>query len=219
MVNKTKNAFTLADVLITLVVIGVVAALTIPPTLSKFQTTQAETRLKKSYSTLANAVKRAEVDHGSISLWDYSDVNNFVTKYITPYVANIKNSTNEHGKRILYLSDGTSWIFERESSFKFIIDINGDSKPNKNGYDRFIFHLFPRAAGLYNGGNGDIARNVPSAGIYPDGYGIPKWYLLANQYRGCNDWCTYGTYTCGAYCTVLIVSNGWKIPDDYPFNL
>lgn len=50
-----QNAFTLAEVLITLGIIGVVAALTIPPLLNSFQESQNKIAWKKAYSLLSNA--------------------------------------------------------------------------------------------------------------------------------------------------------------------
>lgn len=53
----TKRAFTLAEVLITLAIIGVVAALTIPTLVSNYQKTQYVAQLKKFYSTFNNGMK------------------------------------------------------------------------------------------------------------------------------------------------------------------
>lgn len=52
---KKSNAFTLAEVLITMGVIGVVAALTIPTLMSKISEQQNRTALKEFYSLLSNA--------------------------------------------------------------------------------------------------------------------------------------------------------------------
>ncbi|MBP7212243.1 prepilin-type N-terminal cleavage/methylation domain-containing protein, partial [bacterium] len=51
--NNSKTAFTLAEVLITLGIIGIVAALTIPTLMNKSQKQQTVTALKKSYSTFS----------------------------------------------------------------------------------------------------------------------------------------------------------------------
>lgn len=83
---NSKYAFTLAEVLITLVVVGIIAALTIPTTISTYRKSVVESRLKASFSNLSNAVNRSVVDNGSIVLWDYSDYENFTNKYILPYV-------------------------------------------------------------------------------------------------------------------------------------
>jgi prepilin-type N-terminal cleavage/methylation domain-containing protein len=55
-------AFTLAEVLITLGIIGVVAAMTIPTLMAKINERQTVTRLKKAYSTLSNAMRILEHD-------------------------------------------------------------------------------------------------------------------------------------------------------------
>lgn len=49
---KYKKAFTLAEVLITLGIIGVVAAITIPGLITKYQKLATVVKLKKVYSQL-----------------------------------------------------------------------------------------------------------------------------------------------------------------------
>ena len=65
--NSRKIAFTLAEVLITLGIIGVVAALTIPTLMANHRRQVAETRLEKFYTTINQAVKMAEVDYGDMT--------------------------------------------------------------------------------------------------------------------------------------------------------
>ena len=60
-----KKAFTLAEVLITLGVIGVVAAMTLPTLIQKYKRVVVETQLRREYALIANAVKWAEVDNGT----------------------------------------------------------------------------------------------------------------------------------------------------------
>ena len=55
----SRKAFTLAETLITLAVIGVVAALTIPNLTRKYQAAVLQSQFKKSYSTLQQAVAQA----------------------------------------------------------------------------------------------------------------------------------------------------------------
>ena len=55
-------AFTLAEVLITLGIIGVVAAMTLPTLINKFQSKAFETAFKKQYSILNNAIDFLQVD-------------------------------------------------------------------------------------------------------------------------------------------------------------
>ena len=53
-----KNfGFTLAEVLITLGIIGVVAAMTLPNVIAGYRKKTVETRLAKLYSSINNAIK------------------------------------------------------------------------------------------------------------------------------------------------------------------
>lgn len=64
------KAFTLAEVLITLGIIGVVAAMTIPNLISNVKDKRTYTQLKSTQSILANAVRLAEEEYGDMSGWD-----------------------------------------------------------------------------------------------------------------------------------------------------
>ena len=56
--TKAKFGFTLAEVLITLGIIGVVASMTIPTLINKQWEQERKTLIKKSYSTMSEAIKR-----------------------------------------------------------------------------------------------------------------------------------------------------------------
>ena len=60
--SLSKYAFTLAEVLVTLGIIGVVAALTMPSLIQNHNKQIIETRLKKFYSTINQAILMAEQD-------------------------------------------------------------------------------------------------------------------------------------------------------------
>ncbi|MBP3924831.1 prepilin-type N-terminal cleavage/methylation domain-containing protein [bacterium] len=56
LINIKREGFTLAEVLITLGIVGVVAALTLPAVINNIKHKNLETAFKKEYSTLAQAV-------------------------------------------------------------------------------------------------------------------------------------------------------------------
>lgn len=76
--NKTAKifAFTLAEVLITLGIIGVVAAMTLPSLVQKYQEKARVSQLKKTYSSLQQAYLRATVEYGTIDNWGLTTTNN-----------------------------------------------------------------------------------------------------------------------------------------------
>ena len=70
MTNKIKKSgFTLAEVLITLGIIGVVAAMTLPALVGKYKEKQRVTQLKKAYSILNQAFLMAIKDYGTPDNW------------------------------------------------------------------------------------------------------------------------------------------------------
>ena len=70
--NYIFRAFTLAEVLITLAVIGVVAALTIPNLVQSYKKRVVETRLARFYSMINQALKMSEVDNGPKEYYGWS---------------------------------------------------------------------------------------------------------------------------------------------------
>lgn len=62
-----KNAFTIAEILITLGIIGVVAAYTIPTLMNNYQKTQYIVGLQKGYSTVNQALKQMAADYGCVN--------------------------------------------------------------------------------------------------------------------------------------------------------
>ena len=66
-------AFTLAETLIVMGIIGVVAALTIPNLNSSTADKEKVAKLKKVYSNLNDAIGRTEAVYGNISEWQWAD--------------------------------------------------------------------------------------------------------------------------------------------------
>ncbi|MBO8430083.1 type II secretion system protein [Spirochaetes bacterium] len=60
-----KAAFTLAEVLITLGIIGVVAAMTLPSLVNKYREQEIITRVKKTYTSIAQALELVQANYGT----------------------------------------------------------------------------------------------------------------------------------------------------------
>ena len=80
-----KNGFTLAEVLITLTIVGVIAAITIPNLMRNWQEQALVSQLKSTYSILANAYQMAVRENGNVEEWDISNNEKFY-KYLKPYL-------------------------------------------------------------------------------------------------------------------------------------
>lgn len=63
------KGFTLSEILITLGVIGIVAAMTIPNLLQKNFERQAITKLRETQSIIAQAIRMSEEEYGDVSGW------------------------------------------------------------------------------------------------------------------------------------------------------
>ena len=70
-----KQAFTLAEVLITLVVIGVVSALTVPSINNALHKYQYISALKKNYSVFSNLFNKTKFDYNDYLDWNHADSN------------------------------------------------------------------------------------------------------------------------------------------------
>ncbi|MCD7879455.1 MAG: type II secretion system GspH family protein [Candidatus Gastranaerophilales bacterium] len=98
---ELKRAFTLSEVLITLVIIGVVAAITVPVLQEQYTELERISRIKKNYSVLSNAMIRVQAAGGHAVLHtesgSYSELKKWFNKYLSPYLITTKVCYNETG--------------------------------------------------------------------------------------------------------------------------
>ena len=79
--SQRQAAFTLAEVLITLGIIGVVAAMTLPALISKYQMKVFETAFKKQYSVLQNAINYTVLEEGISACYIYHPTGNIAYQF------------------------------------------------------------------------------------------------------------------------------------------
>ena len=152
-----KCAFTLAEVLITLGIIGVVAAMTIPTLVAKYKEKELITKTKKTYSVIQNAVLLAKSKNDIIDdntfLFDPSKTSAQVAENFSQYFNgaklcldqnsngckdyyyDVKYATKEGGLSLDYpkiiLTDGTVVTVRQHSSCYRVS--NGDCVQDSNG--------------------------------------------------------------------------------------
>ena len=101
-----RKAFTLAEVLVTLTIIGVIAAITIPNLMQSYKKHQVEVGVKAAYSILSNALAMAKADEKADDITDMlhrmnpsgssgqidmdAKYNFFAENYLVPYLKVVK---------------------------------------------------------------------------------------------------------------------------------
>lgn len=91
--QRKSYAFTLAEVLITLGIIGVVAAMTIPSLMNSIQDYQLKQAWKKEYSIISQAVQRMIQDNGGSAVGLFSS-NDAAKNAIKPYLNYAQECSN-----------------------------------------------------------------------------------------------------------------------------
>ena len=227
----TKIGFTLAELLITLGIIGVVAAMTMPALIQNHRNRVVETRLEKFYSAMNQAVILSEVDNGDKKEWyedlagaqiddegkpvaGSSELEKWFNKYLMPYLNDVKSETLSNGTFIVYFADGSAlatvysgwsrdWYFYPSNAEKCM-----EKTPDKaNGICRFVFGFKP---------SGDISWQYH----FDKGFEPTKYLWDGSEdmlYSGCSG--TIGNSITHSMCTALIQYYGWKIPKDYPLRI
>ena len=75
--DKKIKAFTIAETLMALIVIGLIAAFTIPVIMQDSYGRETIIKVKKAYSILANSYERAIAKHGPMADWNTVDTQTF----------------------------------------------------------------------------------------------------------------------------------------------
>lgn len=73
MKNTDKIAFTLAETMITLAIIGVIAAITLPSIVQKHKERVTVTKVKKAYNIVNQAYLQARAEYGDVTDWFTED--------------------------------------------------------------------------------------------------------------------------------------------------
>ena len=210
------TGFTLAEVLITLGIIGVVAALTIPSLIENHNKRVVETRLKKFYSSINEAIKLSEIDNGEKETWTAADTNEFWEKYLKNYLKYKSDDRMYSGNlRLVYLPDGSAFhvnIYNNTNGGHFLFCpsakyCEGGLDYQKYGRSQFVFGFWPNGKGGY--------RYHANKGVesYLVNWNGKNDSLYNHVEIGCND------KAHGFFCTAIIQRNGWKIPDNYPYKV
>ena len=227
--DKKKAAFTLAEVLITLGIIGIVAAMTLPTLIQANKNKEIEAKLKKFYSAMNQAIMLSESENGDYKYWTgtykSAGVENFLDKYIKPYLIALKITRFDSygGDNVMYyFSDGSAFgckdggtqldvyyfpnakNFNKENFAQIMED--GTLVRTDSGVTYFAFMFV----------NPDNApRRLQNKKFEP--YQKYLYTLSESAFKQGSFGCTNAGLR--GYCTVWIQYNGWTIPENYPFKV
>lgn len=232
---RKRFAFTLAETLITLVIIGIVAAITIPTIQVQHQKKQTITLLKKAFSDISRAVLLARSQFGDPQYWDYTLNNHeFFDEYLYPFIqlSSQKISDAKKDNIIYYQSSG------KVENGLLIMRDQGEIVELISGCQIFTYPL------AYSSGT-SVQRKCYAIDINgykkPNKFGRDLFMFCIDGQKGVvpHSWddqevvvsvktreklmngpSSY-SYQCnkqgrGMWCAALIMADHWQIKDDYP---
>ena len=217
-----KKGFTLAEVLITLGIIGVIAALTFPSLMSSYNKKVASTRLKKFYSTMQQAILLAKAEYGDVEYWsrtgnlaedeesetsaNYTATLNYWNKYFAPQFYTLKVEPDKRNRKNLaiYLTDGSKLSIWNGGCLDIRFDVNGDNNPNTLGVDEFYFTLCESEyeRNYYHGDKNIIFS--------------PYYAASVSNRTSALEACKNNPTMCAA---LVVLYDGFEFAKDYPYKL
>lgn len=224
-----NKGFTLAEVLITLGIIGVVAALTMPSLITNYQKKQIVTQLKKAYSTFSQALVLSQYENGNSSEWDVTEAGSsyeenlaYFEKYWKPYLKVLKvcKTMQECG----YKYGGYAMLNDKQK-FSYYGAYN-------NQIPGFIYgdgtYAYIRPYGFNNiklqllsiDLNGAKAPNIIGKDVFQFSINTTKGTITgfsAGDYTSCTVENIQNYNEASRNCASKIIHDGWEIKSDYPW--
>ncbi len=221
--SKNKSGFTLAEVLIALTIIGVVASMTISFLTANVQKTRFETRFLQFYSNINLAMKMSYIKNGeTVELprhdYTYQENLDWVRTNLLPYMQykTYKNCNDPNR----YRRNAVCVKLVNGDLFEFVVDYNGADllyfpfgewqsiENNKLAPKRVMAMQFSKRVRP-----NDDTELKSNDFIEPYTY---KWNGNVNDlYNNKEYGCTKGTKK--FFCAKIIQMNGWKVPNKYPW--
>ena len=219
--GKRKIAFTLAEVLITLGVIGVVASLTLPSVITSYKNQVTVAKLQKAYSILNQAYQNSIADNGPAENWQESNeigVKEYFNKYWRPYFKDIKDCNSRY-RNCGYVSQPFKYLSGTKCSFALAV-----SRPFFKTNDD-IFFMFTNDTTdsignyvaiqyIFVDVNGSKAPNVFGKDVFLFERVFGKGILPLGHDKSVgvvNSECSLNREHGGMYCAQKIMNDSWKI--------
>lgn len=141
---KLKTAFTMAEALLALTIIGVIAAITIPTVKDFSDAGKMSAAAKKAYSTAQQMTTAVEVKYGDSKFWPWSNAALINSRYKEVTDATVPASSYSlldfSGVALTTVNNNwfqtnDSMVWYANTSRLIYVDTNGQARPNRLGYD------------------------------------------------------------------------------------
>lgn len=191
---KKLNGFTLAEVLITLGIIGVVAAITIPTLMNNIQDVQYKTAFKKEYSSISQAYSRLAGDNGGtlVGVTTYGPNGSYNSDLIKPYLSYAKACDNSAVSGGCWNVGGQWFLLDKTAVV-----------PSAGGFDA-------NSALILN--DGSFLLIPPTGGFTSGNASNGRVHYFSNLFDDCNDGGNNGLPS-NAVIGLLLDTNGFKKPN------
>lgn len=231
-----EKGFTLAEILITLGIIGVITAITIPNLISKYNKRQIETQLFAIHSTIMQGVRLAQANTDSNFTLDNlkqdsTNVNGFswakskavFDEYFAPVFKVSRTYKSYKNPYKIYSYDKAQYIHNIDGSTYLVELINGTVLGFTKAGNQEMFYidiiLKPNKEKLQTGKDYFWIRYKSDGN---GNYSPSKYSFSEEQER---EYCKAykgrpaASIFPGAFCTDLILKNNFKIPAKYPIKI
>lgn len=212
-----KRGFTLAEILLAMALVGVIAAMTIPTFVTNTRNKANASRLSTMVSALNTGYTTMMVSEAAQDLTDtpyflkFSDSKGEeaiaeLAKYVKISAKNDNVAMTENGAEITFEYKDIDDLSEDDAKENGIavvgtvgllkVDVNGEAKPNKEGRDIFQFcigkdgNLYPAGGKLYS--------------LLVDHKSTNLWSSESSEY-----YCATGDLSVG--CTARLIEEGYEI--------
>lgn len=239
-----RKAFTLAEVLITLGIIGIVAAMTLPAIVQRQQMLTAAKRLSQTYSQIYYAINMSQAKFGDMRNWTVNDnygsdlgsdssaaaenenvmIKNFAETYLKPYLKytgspDIK-TLKDAGYDVYHSKDGRAYMGSSTQYYVFEL---------ANGVTLFIGYNQSESSAtlpvIFVDINGKSRPNTIGRDFFFFSFDSIST-MKVQPYGYGFDRTTLlkkcarhpdGNVWDNFYCTALIMNDGWDIKNDHPW--
>lgn len=209
-----KKAFTLAEVLITLGIIGIVAAMTLPALITSYEKKVTANKLKKFYTIMSQAIMLSEKDNEELKYWmptqdqvrKSEGLEEWYNMYLDKHIQSLNKKKLDYAFYQVTFKDGSGFsgyiAGTNTIHLMYCTDIKYCKRERYDGRHSFLFDIT------------SSNKLIASLGLQQN---WTREKLLDECSKGNHDNPDVSSVDRRHACTRLIQIDGWEIKPDYPW--